>query len=185
MEPTPADMAALAAEGHPQNLTKLRVRDGVMRDSRDDNTMILLIFVAFFSCVVSHTLINSPAVPPLAVLCVTSCDVQFLLNVLITLLTLGMFGFIHAIWVVLHYGKGGRLSWGQRRKIERQRIAGALDFPANTGHPEARGQAHAGALESPTIPVHTRPTQVHNEADTDAPAYSVPVGGHAGDSKYL
>lgn len=36
----------------------------------------------------THTLIDGPAVPPVAVLCVTSCDAQFGLNVILELLTL-------------------------------------------------------------------------------------------------
>lgn len=77
MEATPADMAALAAETRPQDPPKLRVRDGVMRNSRDDKTILLLLLLAFICQ--SVLLISAPppachAVPPKfrqALLCFT------------------------------------------------------------------------------------------------------------------
>lgn len=82
-----------------------------MDSTRDDTTILLLLIIAMFSQCFSlptsapldpavppssahistamfHTLINEPAVPPVAVLCVTSCDAQFWLNVILELLTL-------------------------------------------------------------------------------------------------
>ncbi|KAK7717072.1 hypothetical protein SLS63_010790 [Diaporthe eres] len=66
------------------------------------------------------------------------------------------------IWVIFYYGKGGRLTWGQRKKLERQNVARALEFSADP-----------------------RPPQVRNEAYSDAPAYSAYNGGDGGDSKYV
>lgn len=74
----------------------------------------------------------------------------------------GIASFFHAAWVVLYYGKGGRLSWGQRRKLQRKLRAEALEFSADAEPPQARNEAYA-----------------------DVPAYSANDGGHEGDSKYL
>ncbi|KAG8160017.1 hypothetical protein KVR01_010654 [Diaporthe batatas] len=129
-------MAAPYGEALPQeDPTRLRTRDGPMRGSRDNWDIFWLIVL-------------STLMPPVAVLCVTSCDTQFALNVVLGMLTLGIGSIIHAIWVVCYYGKGGHLSWGQRRKLEQQRIAGALAIQAKT-----------------------RPPQVYNEADADAAGY--------------
>lgn len=73
----------------------------------------------------------------------------------------GIASFFHAIWVVLYYGKGGRLTWGQRKKLERQRRREALEFPADA-----------------------QPPQVRSEAYADATAYSAYGGGHGGESKF-
>lgn len=153
-EATPSNMATPDAEALPQDPTRFRIHDGHMRSSTRDNwTIFWLVVLAIF-------------IPPLAVLCVTSCDVQFALKLLFEFLTFGSGSFIHAIWVVFYYGKGGRLSWGQRKKIERQRVAEALELPA--------------------VPANTRPPLARNEADADAAAYGAPGGRYDnGDSKYL
>lgn len=149
MNADPAPMASPAAEDPPRKLPKQRSRAVDSIDSRDNTTILLLLVIAIF-------------IPPVAVLCITSCDAQFGLNVILHLLTFGIASFFHAVWVIFYYGKGGRLTWGQRKKLKRQNVARALEFPADL-----------------------RPPQVRNEAYSDAPVYSAYGGGDGGDSKYV
>ncbi|KAG6355842.1 hypothetical protein INS49_015222 [Diaporthe citri] len=148
MEADPIHTASPVGEANPRNLPKQRSRAVSITNPRDNVTILLLLVIAIF-------------IPPLAVLCITSCDGQFVLNLGLELLTFGIASFFHAVWVILYYGKGGHLTWGQRRKLERQRPARALEFPADP-----------------------QPPQVRNEAYADAPAYSDYGGGHGGDSKF-
>lgn len=111
MDAGPARMASPAAEDPPRNLPKQRSRAVNGISSRDNATVLLLLIIAIFSQFVPlsilplsamlcrrvppislilcfTTLINGPAVPPLAVLCITSCDGQFFLNLVLEILTL-------------------------------------------------------------------------------------------------
>ncbi|ROW15464.1 hypothetical protein VPNG_02279 [Cytospora leucostoma] len=94
-----------------------------MPPARDDCTIALLLLIALF-------------LPPVAVLFVTGCDANFFLNVLLSLL-FWIPAIIHAVFVILYYGYGGKLSSGEPRRLAR-RGSGITYATA------ARPPAHAG-----------------------------------------